>query len=1157
MCKKTAFSFILLIFFLSATTLMSQSLSNLRFKTHKIDSLVVTLDSLTILPETFILTGLDSSDYTVDFATAQLFITDSSLIGTTITCSYRVFALNFAQKFAHKSPDLILNRLITDPSEHHIQTITMPMDELLFDSNLEGNGSISRSVSVGNNQNFVLDAHLNLQLSGHLSPDIEISANITDENLPIQPEGNTRVIKDFNKIFIQLKYKNILTLKAGDIELKKPENSYFLNVNRQFLGLDLSVRSHIDTTTFIHNNMGGGVSKGKFVRNTIAVINGVQGPYKLYGEQNETAIVILAGSERVYMDGVPMERGQENDYTIDYNTGEITFSAKNLITNEKRIIVEFEYSDRYYSRYNLFTYNEFSHEKNNKLKLNVNFFHEQDLKNQSVQPELNDEQKMFLSELGDQLQNANYPTPILASDYSLNEILYIKKDTLVNGTVFSPIYVYATSTIDTLYRVTFSYVGTGKGNYKLSQSSANGKVFHWVVPLNGTPQGEYEPTIFLNTPKMKDLATIAASYNWQNKLLLQTELAFSYMDDNLFSTQNDNDNVGLAYQLNLGYQTPLRKRKDWSFYTLVNYEYVHQNFNPIESYREVEFGREYNLTTDYAVNASEQMLKLKTGFKDSRSGETYYALNWLSRQQQLQAFRNELSSFHQMGGWQWSTANSFLVSTDDIQKTNFLKSYNDFSKSFSKFKIGLKDNLEYNVFKNSIDDSLRSNSYAFNEAAIYLKNSDSVNYTYYLQLKNRVDNILYNNVLSTNSVAHEAQLGFEFSQWKHNRLKGRATYRYDNVRDSLRDFYGESNFVGSIDYLGNFWKGAVSLGIYYEAGSGLEQKKNYSFLKVATGQGAYIWNDYNQNGIEELNEFEVAAFQSEANYVKVWLATNEYVNTFNNGLTQTLHLRPVNVWRNEKGFRKFLAMLSNVTTFRTYTKNTLAHDIRAFNPFQFNLSDSVLVNHTLNLKNNFSFSPFTNYFTLDFIALKNQTKNLMYYGFETSKLNLQQLDLQSCPRKYVTLKTSYTHSLKENNSQYFDSRNYQINTHSLKNSATFNFKNTLSFSVLFDMVYKINRLNVEKSNQYTIEGNLDYRIKERGSLNFKIQYISILYNSSNNNSLDYEMLEGLSVGNNFLWNVTYQTKLFDYLQVNLQYEGRLTNENKLIHVGFLQLKAFF
>lgn len=1156
MYRKTVFISVIIIISLTVNVLHSQSLSNLRFKTQTVDSLIINLDSLTIVPESFLLSGLDTSAYKIDFSAAKIFISDSAAIGKLITYSYRVFTIDFSKKSNRKSTDIILNRMIPNSSANQIQLLGEPLNELLFDSSLDGTGSISRSLSLGNNQNFVLDAHLNLQLSGFLAPDIEILANITDENLPVQPEGNTRVIKDFNKIFIQLKYKNLLTLKAGDIEIPKPKNDYFLRVNRQFLGVEMAVHSQIDSINYVHNVIGGGITKGKYTRNNIAPIHGVQGPYKLHGEQNETAIVIIAGSERVFIDGVPLLRGQDNDYIIDYNTGEITFSTKILITSEKRISVTFEYSDRYYSRYNLFTYNEFYHEKNNKLKLNVNFIHEQDIKNQSIQPELDDGQKLFLSHLGDNLTAASYPTAILSTDNSLNEILYIKKDTLVNGEIYHSIYEYVSSG-DTLYRVTFSYLGANKGNYKLSQTAVNGKVYRWVAPVNGVPQGEYEPTIFLNTPKMRDIATVAATYHWNDKLLIQTELAFSYVDNNLFSSKNDADNAGWAYQLQTSYKTPLRKQKEWSFYSMLNYEYVNQNFSPFQSFRAIEFGREYNLTTDYAVRAPEQIMEFKTGFTHASSGESYYALNWLLRKNQVNAIRNELTSIHQWSDWQWNTTNSFLFSTDDIQKTNFLKSYNDFSKSFSKIKIGLKDNLEYNIYVEKLSDSLRANSYAFNEAALYLKNSDSMRNSYWVQLKNRIDNALYNNVLSVNAIAYEGQVGFDFNQWKHNRLKGTATYRYDNVRDSLRNFYGEQTFVGSIDYSGNFWKGAVTVSLYYEAGSGLEQKKNYSFLKVATGQGSYIWNDYNHNGIEELNEFEVAAFQSEADYIKVWLTTNEYVTTYNNGLTQTLQLRPANVWRNQKGFRKILAMFSNTTTLRTYQKNTLARDLRAFNPFQFNLADSVLVNNSLNFKNNFSFNPFSNYFTLDWMLLKNQTKNLMYYGFENAILDMQQIDLQSSPTKMIKLKTSYSHSLRKNDSQYFDNRNYQIDMHSLANSALFNFPNNLSFSINFEMIYKQNQTGIEKSNQYNAEATLDYRIKEKGSLSVKMQYVNILYNGTNDNSLGYEMLGGLSIGNNYLWNVAYQTKLFDYLQINLQYEGRLTQDNTVIHVGFLQLKAYF
>jgi hypothetical protein len=76
----------------------------------------------------------------------------------------------------------------------------------------------------------------------------------------------------------------------------------------------------------------------------------VQGPYRLTGRNNERAIIIVPGSERVYIDGIEMVRGETNDYTIEYGNGEVFFTAQRLITSASRIVVDFEYSDRQYPR---------------------------------------------------------------------------------------------------------------------------------------------------------------------------------------------------------------------------------------------------------------------------------------------------------------------------------------------------------------------------------------------------------------------------------------------------------------------------------------------------------------------------------------------------------------------------------------------------------------------------------------------------------------------------------------------------------------------------------------------------------------------------------------------------------------------------------------
>ena len=1150
---------LILLIILRIADVCGQGVSNQRFGTKMLDSVVVKLDTLSILPSSFSVNGLEKSDYTMDYLSATLYLHNNELLNTTVTYSYRVFSIDFEKKQFHKDNSLLLPRMRTyTPQVIPISAYQQFMKQ--DEAQLVSSGSISRGFSVGNNQDLVLNSTLQLQLSGKLTDDLEISANITDKNIPIQPEGNTQNIRDFDRIFICLKYKEQFWLNAGDLDIQN-RSTHFMVVNKRLLGMDFISNQKLNNHNLLKNQVGGGINKGKYVRQKLAVINGVQGPYRLTGQNNEVNIIIISGSERVYWDGQLLTRGRENDYVIDYNTGEITFTPKILVTSEKRFVIEFEYKSNYYAQYTLYSFNEFYHEKNKKLKLNVNFVQEQELKNRSIQPQLNDEQKHFLADLGDDIAHALYPN-VDSATFNTNEILYIRKDTMVGGVQYESIYIYSTDPTQSLYRLGFSLVGENRGNYVLSQNLVNGRVFKWVAPVNGVPQGNYEPVLMLVPPKLVQLGTFAADWRFSEKFGAKAEFAFSNHDINTFSKKDNADNAGFALKTEAYHQQELKSKKKeekngWVFKNNLNWEYKHKNFYTTESYREIEFARKYNLVENTTAHYAEQILQFQTGFAHRTYGENYYRLNYYNRPHELNALRNEIYSHTKVNHYQFGTNSSLLITDDTTQRSHFIASNNHFSKTFQKVEIGATDLVEYNAFHLKKGNSLRADSYAFNQAKLFVKNNDTLPYLYQISYMNRIDYAALENLLSLRSMGNEMQLSFELAKLKNNRIRGNATYRNSQIKDSVGKFNGENFFIGGVEYNGRFFKNAIVLTTYYEVGSGMEQKKTFSYLKVADGQGVFTWRDYNNNGIEELEEFELAAFQDQANYVKIWLTTADYILTYNNQFTQTLQLKPSNVWRNKKGFLKFLSRFANTSTFNSSQKNTDKNTFSALNPFQFNLKDSVLIKSTLNFTNTFSFNQLSSFWGIDIVTQETRNKDLIYYGIESNRFSLQEFLIRGNPWKNLTLKSCYQHAEKNAESYYLSSRNYHIITHSFQESVHFQHKNEFFFLLSYIYKNKKNSLGAEAAQQQQIGLQFNYRMAKKGNLTATIQYVRIKYNGNDYSAISYEMLEGLKRGNNALWFCGYQTDITNYLQIELSYNGRFSDGNKVIHTGNLQLRAHF
>src|SRR5690606_28492541 len=452
-CLKYTFCiFILLSTAMFSVNGFAQDMSNYREKKVAVNDTIF-LDSLSIVPQSEIISYnnqvLDTNNYFMDYAKSLLILKQpTTFTAKEFKVAYRVFPISFTAPYSHKQIDLVetSDSVVKNP---FLYQYTVATEDVFYLNGLDKSGSISRGVGFGNSQDLSVNSNMNLQLSGKISDEVSILASISDDNIPIQAEGNTQQLQDFDQVYIQL-FSDEWKLTAGDYYLKRP-NSYFMNFNKKVQGGSFNITvptSKKENASTLTPTVSAAVSRGKFARNTFLGIEGNQGPYRLKGADNETFIIILSGTEQVFIDGMLLKRGNEFDYIIDYNTGEITFTSNRLITKDSRIVVEFQYSDRNYARSLVHFGTEFNSEK---LQLNFNFYTEQDSKDQPLLQDLTDENKLFLSEIGDSIQDAVIPNINLVA-FDENKVLYKMIDSLGYDSVF----VYSTNPDSAIYQLGFT-----------------------------------------------------------------------------------------------------------------------------------------------------------------------------------------------------------------------------------------------------------------------------------------------------------------------------------------------------------------------------------------------------------------------------------------------------------------------------------------------------------------------------------------------------------------------------------------------------------------------------------------------------------------------------------------------------------------------------
>ena len=962
-------------------------------------------------------------------------------------------------------------------------------------------------------------------------------------------------------VFIQLTYKTS-RLIAGDFELTKPD-SYFMNFYKRAQGGDfftsfgLGKGDKTKSPWKMDVRVAGAVAKGKFTRNNIPGEEGNQGPYKLRGNEGETYIMVLAASEKVFIDGKLITRGQEFDYTINYNAGEITFTPNILITKEKRIIVEFEYAERDYARSMFFVSTGIT---NNKLDVRINAFSEQDSKNQPLQQDLSNEQKEFLSEIGDSTGAALWPN-IDSVGYSGEEIRYKMVDTLVSNVFYDSVFVHSNNPDSAVYKLGFSLVGEGKGNYKLTSSDANGRVFAWVAPINGVPQASYAPLVLLVTPKKTQMLTLGVDYAFSEKSAFTSEFSISNYDINTFSSKDREDNTSFAMVLAYDHLTRISKRTEnpWELLSGVKYEWIKKKFTPIEPYRTVEFNRDWNID-HLEANEDQHQGSVELGVLNGKHGVASYHFSILDNGPVYRGIMNSLMADMNTSGFFFTFTGSLLNTKQEVYNTYFRRHNAGISKKMKWITLGLRQESEYNTFRDAYSDSLTNSSFNFNAWEAYINNGDSSANMFGLFYKQRLDKKPRENELVSSTFARELGVNTILNKNPANRLTITVTYRNLEIRDTtLSEAEPEQVIVGRLEYFLKLYKGAITFNTFYEVGSGLEQKQSFSYLKVLNGEGAYMWIDYNGDGVEQLNEFEVAPFRDQANYVRIFTPSNEYTKTYTNQFREALNLMPAAVWMNKTGFLKFMTRFQNQTMFRIEHKTSTDDLNIAYNPFirEDKILDTSLISLNSSFRNTLYFNKANPKYGMDINFLRNRNKAYMVNGFETRTLYNGGLSLRWNFIASFTFRLSTEQGRKTSVSEFFSSQNYNINYNEIVPELSFQPNPALRVSLNFRYKDSKNSVGGEHSIIRDLGAEANYRMVNKGTLLVKANYIDIGFNGDENSAIGFEMLEGLRTGRNGTWNISYQQNISEHLQFSLIYDGRKAEESPAVHVGSVQLRAYF
>ena len=1020
--------------------------------------------------------------------------------------------------------------------------------ESIFGSDIRSTGTIVRGFTLGTNRDLNVNSGLRLQLSGRLSDDIEIVAALTDENTPIQPEGNTETLEELDKVFIEVRHPNAIGT-FGDYDYTERIGE-FGKIDRKLQGLK-------GEFFYEDNQLKSAVasSRGKYNSNQFNGIDGVQGPYRLSGINNEREIIIIAGSEKVFVDGQEMRRGENNDYTIEYANAQITFTANRLITSASRITVDFEYTDRQYQR-NFFAGSGSTALFNNRLKIAVSYAQEGDDENSPIDFILSEEDKEILENAGDDRNKAVRDGASLALPDSNGIIkgIYTKIDTTINNEPFS-YYQYNPGDPSSLYNVIFSFVGEGVGDYRKESIGR--------YTFVGKGNGGYLPIRYIPIPELRQVGNFLITAEPFDDLILNLELAGSLYDRNRLSAVDDTDNGGYARNIELKLNPKKIEVGDLSLGKIgFSYKdrFKQDKYESIDRIDNVEFNRDYNLTDQTRVNEELREIGINLIPVDELNVRSKYG--FLKRGNIFESNRYLTNvSLTKQDAYNFIYDFDYVDSKNRLIKTNWFRQKGDLSYLINFIKPGFQFETENKKDNTSSKDSLLSSSLSFNEYAPYLQLVDLGGLNLTAKYSLREESYPIQGKLVKESLAKTQNYQVDYSGIKEVNTTLSITLRKKEFTDEFKDqnrLDNETVLIRSQSRF-NFWDRFIQSDLFYETTTQRSARLERVFVKVEQGTGNYIYlGDLNNNGIADEDEFEQTIFDGD--YILTTIPTDE--------LFPVIDLKTSTRWKLDfaRLFDKDYSLLGTLIkpifteTFWRVEENSRLEDTKQIYLLNFSkfLNDSTTVRGSNLFQQDVYL--FRNSSELSFRFRFTQRRNLNQFsgGTERGFFNEQALRINF---KMVEEINNQTEIITQNDNVASKARNNrarEVNTTEVKTD--FSYRPIRNLEVGF--IIGAGRSEDTFPDEPTIidlnsQGlRVTYSFAGKGRIRAEVERKELNANTTEN-YIPFEVTKGNTLGKNYYWRLNFDYRIANNLQTTFSYDGRLQGAGKVINTMRAEARAYF